>query len=67
MYSECMASLRRAGHIADVLGVAIGLADIRIGQGRLREAMRTYEQPSSSPPPRTGRCMRAGRRTCTSG
>ena len=39
-----MASLLQAGYVADALGVAIALADIRIAQGRLREAMRTYEQ-----------------------
>ena len=39
-----MASLQRAGHIADVLGCAITLADIEIVQGRLTDAMRTYER-----------------------
>ena len=39
-----MAGLQRAGNIADTFGCAIALADIRIAQGRLREAMRTYEQ-----------------------
>ena len=43
-YADGMASLQRAGHISDVLGCAITLADIRIAQGRLSEAMRTYEQ-----------------------
>jgi LuxR family maltose regulon positive regulatory protein len=43
-YAASMASLQRAGHIADVLGCAITLADIQIVQGRLDEAMRTYEQ-----------------------
>jgi LuxR family maltose regulon positive regulatory protein len=43
-YAECMAGLRRAGHIADTFGCAIALADIRLVQGRLGEAMRTYEQ-----------------------
>ena len=43
-YAEGMARLQRAGHLADVLGCAIALADIRIAQGRLGEAMRTYEQ-----------------------
>ncbi len=43
-YAECMAGLRRAGHIADTFGCAIALADIRRTQGRLGEAMRTYEQ-----------------------
>jgi LuxR family maltose regulon positive regulatory protein len=39
-----MAGLRRAGHISDTFGCAIALADIRIAQGRLRDALRTYEQ-----------------------
>ena len=43
-YAECMAGLRRAGHIADTFGCAMALADIRRTQGRLGEAMRTYEQ-----------------------
>ena len=43
-YTECVAGLRRAGHIADIFGCAIALADIRRVQGRLGEAMRTYEQ-----------------------
>ena len=43
-YADCMASMHRAGHISDVLGCAITLADIRIVQGRLGAAMRTYEQ-----------------------
>jgi len=43
-YAAGRASLRRVGHRADALGCTIALADIRIAQGRLREAMRTYEQ-----------------------
>jgi LuxR family maltose regulon positive regulatory protein len=39
-----MASLQKAGNIADAIGGAITLADIRIVQGRLREAMRIYER-----------------------
>jgi LuxR family maltose regulon positive regulatory protein len=39
-----MAGLRRAGHVADTFGCAIALADIRIAQGRLGDALRTYEQ-----------------------
>ena len=42
-YTECVAGLRRAGHVADTFGCAIALADIRRTQGRLTEAMRTYE------------------------
>jgi LuxR family maltose regulon positive regulatory protein len=47
-YAECMAGLRRAGHIADTFGCAIALADIRLVQGRLGDAMRTYEQALQS-------------------
>ncbi|MEO8956449.1 MAG: AAA family ATPase [Ktedonobacteraceae bacterium] len=43
-YAECMALVQRAGHISDAIGCSIALADIRIGQGRLREAMSTYER-----------------------
>ncbi len=43
-YAACTASLHRAGHISDVLGCTVALADIRTAQGRLGEAMRTYEQ-----------------------
>jgi LuxR family maltose regulon positive regulatory protein len=43
-YSACVAGLRRAGHLSDILGCSIALADIRITQGRLGEALHTYEQ-----------------------
>ena len=43
-YSVGAQGLRRAGHIADVLGCSITLADIRATQGRLGEALRTYEE-----------------------
>ena len=43
-YAEGMAHLQMAGNISDAIGGAITLADIRIAQGRLREAMRTYER-----------------------
>jgi LuxR family maltose regulon positive regulatory protein len=39
-----MAFLERAGFISDLFGCALVLADIRITQGRLHEAMRTYER-----------------------
>jgi LuxR family maltose regulon positive regulatory protein len=42
-YSVCVEGMRRTGHIADVLGCSITLADIRSTQGRLSEALRTYE------------------------
>ena len=43
MYAECAARVRKAGHLADVLGCTIALADIRVTQGHLREAMPAYE------------------------
>jgi LuxR family transcriptional regulator, maltose regulon positive regulatory protein len=44
LYTVCTASLEKAGYISDTIGCAISLADIRIAQGRLREAMTTYER-----------------------
>jgi LuxR family transcriptional regulator, maltose regulon positive regulatory protein len=43
-YAECMARVQKAGHRSDAIGCAIALADIRMAQGRLREAMRIYER-----------------------
>jgi len=43
-YAESMANLQEAGHLSDVIGGAIVQADIQIAQGRLRDAMRTYER-----------------------
>jgi LuxR family maltose regulon positive regulatory protein len=43
-YADGMQRLEKIGHISDALGCAIALADIRIAQGRLREAMGTYER-----------------------
>ncbi len=44
MTSEGMVNVRRAGYISPAIGGAIVLADIQIVQGRLREAMTTYER-----------------------
>jgi LuxR family maltose regulon positive regulatory protein len=44
MWSAGMASLQRAGYVSDALSGAVALADIRITQGRLGEAMQTYER-----------------------
>jgi len=41
-YTASVAGLRRAGHISDVLGCSITLADIRITQGRLTDALQIY-------------------------
>jgi LuxR family maltose regulon positive regulatory protein len=43
-YAAGMASLQQAGNIADAINGAITLAALRIAQGRLREATRTYER-----------------------
>ena len=42
-YAESLASLTAAGHVSDVLGCSIAVADIQIAQGRLSDAIRTYE------------------------
>ncbi len=43
-YAVGMAGVQRAGYISDAIGCALALADIQIAQGRLHEAMRTYER-----------------------
>ena len=43
-YAEGMATLDRGGRRSDVIGGAVTLADIRIAQGRLRDAMSYYER-----------------------
>ena len=43
-YADGMAHLQKAGNISDTIGGGIVLADIRIVQGRLHDAMRTYER-----------------------
>lgn len=42
-WSHCRDGLRGAGHLADVFGASIALADINQTLGRLRAAARTYE------------------------
>ncbi len=43
-WADAMASLQAAGHVSDAIGCAIALADIEIAQGRLGEALSTYER-----------------------
>jgi LuxR family maltose regulon positive regulatory protein len=43
MTADGMANVRLAGYTSPAIGGAIVLADIQIAQGRLREAMTTYE------------------------
>ena len=60
-----MASLQRAGHVSDAVGGAISLADIRIAQGRLREAM-THLRAGIAARDRSGRARaaRSSRHAC---
>ncbi len=44
LYADCMTRVQRVGHISDAIGCSIALADIRMAQGRLREAMSIYER-----------------------
>ncbi len=43
-YADGMARVQLAGNITNAISSTIALADIRIAQGRLHEAMSTYEQ-----------------------
>jgi ATP/maltotriose-dependent transcriptional regulator MalT len=42
-WSDSRGELERAGHHSDTLGVSLALADIRLAQGRLGDAMATYQ------------------------
>ncbi|MDU0206260.1 LuxR C-terminal-related transcriptional regulator [Paenibacillus sp. MAH-36] len=44
MFGEGLSSVQQAGAISDAINGAIALAEILIVQGRLREAMHTYER-----------------------
>jgi LuxR family maltose regulon positive regulatory protein len=51
-FAEGLARVRIAGNIADAVNGTIALADIRVAQGRLREAVGTYERalrPATAP------------------
>lgn len=57
-YGECMTRLLRIKHISDAIGCSLALADIRTGQGRLREAMRIYERGLQLAPEQGGAVLR---------
>lgn len=64
-YSEGMAGFERVAHLADVVAGAVTQADIRLGQGRLTDAMRVLERgltlaTSSSPALRGAPDMHVG-------
>lgn len=44
LYAGVMARFERIGFLSDAIGIALALADMRIAQGRLHEAMRTHER-----------------------
>jgi LuxR family transcriptional regulator, maltose regulon positive regulatory protein len=43
-YADAIASLEKAGHLSDVLGLSLALADVLIAQGKLLEAMSAYRR-----------------------
>ncbi|GHO47577.1 LuxR C-terminal-related transcriptional regulator [Ktedonospora formicarum] len=43
-FADGLVSVQRAGNLSDAISGTIALADIRIAQGRLHEAMRTYKR-----------------------
>jgi LuxR family maltose regulon positive regulatory protein len=43
-FADCMASLKMGGNILFSISATIGLANIRVAQGRLHEAVSAYEQ-----------------------
>ena len=57
-YSSCVEGLQRAGHLSDVLGCSITLADIRTTQGRLGDALRTFERALQLAAQETGTVLR---------
>jgi LuxR family maltose regulon positive regulatory protein len=57
-YAECAASLEQTGHLSDVSGCAVALADIRLTQGRLGDALSLYERTLRLVTPPTGPVLR---------
>ena len=44
LYASALARIEKAGFRSDAIGVSLALADMRIAQGRLDDAMRIYER-----------------------
>ena len=57
-YTECITHLRSEGSVADVVACSITLADIRITQGRLHEAIDIYESGLQLATPSDGPVLR---------
>jgi LuxR family maltose regulon positive regulatory protein len=53
-YTRTVAELTNVGFLADVLGCCITLGDIRRTQGRLGDALRTYQSALELAPPQAG-------------
>jgi LuxR family maltose regulon positive regulatory protein len=43
LYTDAIGALIAAGHLADMLGCSLALADVQLAQGRLSDATRTFE------------------------
>ena len=65
-YAACLVDFERIGHVSDVLGCSITLADIQVAQGRLGTALRTYEQALDLGCPARHSGTSWNRATCTS-
>jgi LuxR family maltose regulon positive regulatory protein len=57
-YAECAAGLEKAGFRSDVTGCALALADIRLAQGRLGDALSSYEHALRLVTPTSGPALR---------
>ncbi len=57
-YAAAMASLEKADHLSDVIGCGLALADIRLAQGRLGEALRIFERGLALATGQGGRVLR---------
>jgi LuxR family maltose regulon positive regulatory protein len=44
LYAGAIPRFEKIGHRSDAIGLALALADMRMAQGRLNDAMRTYER-----------------------
>jgi LuxR family maltose regulon positive regulatory protein len=57
-YTECVGHLRSVGSFADVVGCSITLADVRVAQGRLRDALDIYQSGLELASPSGGPALR---------
>jgi LuxR family maltose regulon positive regulatory protein len=57
-YAIGMPDLEQAGHLSDAIGCGLALADIRLAQGRLGEAVRIFERGLALATGQDGRVLR---------